>query len=77
MMGYGFDMLGWGWMMGFGVLIVFGSIALTLYLIFRQPSYQTDIKPHGNSALDILNGRYAKGEISDEEYKQKKSELLK
>lgn len=32
--------------------------------------------PQASRALDILNERYAKGEINKEEYEQKKRELM-
>lgn len=76
MMGYGYGMMGYGWgwfmMIGVVVLTVLGIVALINYL---QLSFKTSGHPNGN-ALNILNERYARGEITEEEYNQKKS-LLK
>ena len=34
-------------------------------------------EPKGDKALEILNERYVKGEISQEEYRMKKEDLMK
>jgi putative membrane protein len=76
MMGYGYGIMALGLILGLGTLavIVFG---LTLLLrFFRQP-HQHFMGGPAQNALDILNSRYAKGEISDEEYRAKKAELMK
>lgn len=72
MMGFG-----WGWfiMIGILILIILGIIALIRYL--RHPTRQTNRLAADKSALDILNERYARGEISVEEYRAKKSEITK
>ncbi|MGB4661202.1 MAG: SHOCT domain-containing protein, partial [Mobilitalea sp.] len=70
MMGYG-----WGWFMMIGVVVltVLGIVALINYL---QLSSKTNERSN-NNALNILNERYASGEITEEEYNQKKSQLKK
>ncbi len=77
MMGYGYGMMryGWGWFMMIGVVILtlLGIVALINYL---QLSSKT-IGNSNNNALNILNERYVRGEISEEEYNQKKSQLKK
>ena len=67
-------------------LIVIGIIALIIYALVRAThtsasgtsgSFASD-ETHDDRtsrALAILAERYAKGEISDDEYKQKKSEI--
>lgn len=84
MMGYGWD---YSWMlMLIGVLILIGIIVLIIYALVRNT--RNSVHPGSstpqqmqfestNRALAILAERYAKGEITDEEYKQKKSEILK
>lgn len=67
--------------MGFGfffmVLFTIGAIALVVWGINNFPGYtrSEDSKPHSNSAREILDQRYAKGEISDEEYESMKNKL--
>ena len=82
MMGYGY-----GWVLiFFGGLIVIGIIVLIIFLLVRdinvtgKSSYSAppETKLENNSrALAVLAERYARGEISDEEYKQKKIEITK
>jgi putative membrane protein len=66
-------------------------IGLILFLVFRRPAYRGYAAgcchpghphgpegpngPEGRSARDILDERYAKGEIGDEEYKTKRANL--
>jgi putative membrane protein len=73
MMGYG----GWGplgflwpllWLVV--ILIVVGAIVRA-----RHHGHRHWWHDHGNSALDILKERYAKGEIDKKEYEEKKKDL--
>lgn len=58
-------------------------IAFVIFIIkmFRYKSFmhthQTDPHNFTGNALQILNERYAKGEIDDEEYQRKKAEISK
>ena len=70
---YGLGNYGAGFMGGFGWLIpvlFFGLIILGIY-------YMTKSNREGNSynALDTLNHEYAKGNISREEYLERKRDL--
>lgn len=70
----GMDGLGWGWIgLGmlhvalFWVLVVLGIVVLVRWLAggsLREPS-----------AMDILKARYAKGELTREQYEQLRREL--
>ncbi|WP_427340031.1 SHOCT domain-containing protein [Caloranaerobacter sp. DY30410] len=72
MYGYGFN-YAWLWMLGFSlikILVVVGIAILFIKLINREHSYR-----NSSRALEILEERYVKGEISEEEYKHKKKIL--
>ena len=82
MMGYGYN----GIFMLIGGLVLIGVIVLVVYAVVHTTSvsgrtgYQAPPEAQSASsrrALEILAERYAKGEISDEEYNQKKAELKK
>ena len=76
----------WGWpMMGFGgfgmifgfiffVAIVIGVILLIVWLV-RRPGYNITEKTSAHS-LEILKERYAKGELTKEQYDNMKKELI-
>lgn len=69
MMHYGYGMMG-----GYGIIIPIILIGLIIYAVIKLT--QSSQKNHSNSkALDILNERYANGEITEEEYKLKKKTL--
>jgi putative membrane protein len=83
-MGHGFGhMMGWGWGSYGGIrMILFWIllIAIVLFLLRRFPASlqgprSNDPSPH-SAALEILKERYAKGEISKEEYEARKRTLM-
>ncbi|API90086.1 hypothetical protein BKP56_12830 [Marinilactibacillus sp. 15R] len=55
------------------ILIVVVGYFIYKYMEDNQGGASTSRKQ--NSALDILNERYAKGEIEEEEYRNKKESL--
>lgn len=66
--------LGWIWM-GFA-MIAFWAVVITLVMwVLRSFSKDVDIKPPSSGALSILQERFAKGEISKEEY-ARRSQLI-
>ena len=70
-----------GWIIGILVivLVIVGIIALVHYLQ-KNSTNNTKIitsAPDINNSLNILNERYARGEINDQEYTAKKAELRK
>ncbi|MFO8234948.1 MAG: SHOCT domain-containing protein [Bacteroidales bacterium] len=67
--GMGFGM-GWWWIIG---LIFILAIIWLLIRSTNQNNSQSSIE--SKSALDILNERYARGEIDQEEYELKKRDL--
>ena len=69
---------GWGWHigMGFGGLMLLFWVALIggLFLLARAPQHGPPAAPP-TSALDIARTRYAKGEITRDEYEQMRRDL--
>lgn len=77
MHGYGMDWGSYWWMMLlmaiFWIAVIGGIVWLIVYLA-RRPG--TGLGMTGmESALDILNKRYARGEISKEDYERMKREI--
>jgi len=73
-----YDWHGWGWGMGFGwlfmilfwVLIIAGIVGLARWLFYVPGSGRSERRP-----LDILKERYARGEITREQYEQMRRDL--
>jgi putative membrane protein len=57
-----------------GFVVFFILIVLVLFLLLRRPSQRTG--PETESALDILKKRYARGEISREEFEKMRQDIL-
>jgi len=74
MSGYGMaGGFGWIFMVLWWVLIVVGIVALVKWM---GTSNDTGERGRGGSkALDILNERYARGEIDDQEFQKRKRDL--
>lgn len=77
---------GGGGIIGFIISLIFGLILLVglgllIWWLVRQSSAGRyggpAAQPPASRALEILNERYAKGEISKEEYDERKRELSK
>jgi putative membrane protein len=73
-MDYGYGMMGGGmWIFGiiFWILILAGLVLLIKYLWEGGGGRRSE-----ESALEVLKKRYARGEISKEEFEEKKKDLL-
>ena len=74
---------GWGWGMMFFIplFFIFGAIAIYYFLISSRHSCNSHYTPRSNNtrnesrAREIIEERYAKGEITKEEFLQIKKEL--
>ena len=74
MMNFGFGSFsgfGWIFMILWWVLIIAGIVALIKWLTSQSRGTHN----HEKSALEILQGRYAKGEINKQEFEEKKKDL--
>ena len=76
---YGWGM-GWGWammigMMLFWVLVVGGIIWLVVWLARRPGGMAGEPGAGARTPLDILKERYARGEISRDEFERMKHDL--
>ena len=72
--GYGYNMMG-GW---FGMMIIpIILIGVVIYVIYNQ-GQKNNGKDSGfkDNSIDILNERFARSEISEQEYNTKKNVLL-
>jgi len=76
MMGYGYGYNMMGGRFGFMIIciIIIGVVVFSVYKILINN--KSGIAPRDNS-LDILNERFARGEINEDEYNQRKNVLLK
>ncbi len=75
-MGNGFTSFGgfsWIFMILWWALIIAGIIALMRWLV-KDQSRKT--QEYGNTPLEILKDRYAKGEINSKEFEERKKNLL-
>ena len=82
MMNFGFGPFGgfgWIFMILWWVLIIAGIVALIKWLTSQSRSTHHNEKPfdstQGKSPLEILQERYAKGEINKQEFEEKKKDL--
>lgn len=72
-------MMGWGWGLGwiFPLFIIF-MIALCVFFMTRMFAGHGHIhRDDTSSALQLLNERFAKGEISKEEFEEKRTILAR
>ncbi len=84
MMGWGSGMMGSGYGLFFGLLmllfwlfVIAGVVLLVVWLV-RQSSRPTGAPPMmggGDRALEIARERYAKGEITKDEYERMRKDL--
>jgi putative membrane protein len=71
-------MMGWGWMPFFGLfpLAFLVAVIVGIFLLVRSTERNRGfIQPRQSSGLDVLDERYAKGEIEREDYLQKKRDI--
>ncbi|MBU0513267.1 MAG: SHOCT domain-containing protein [Proteobacteria bacterium] len=74
MFGYGMGWLGMIMMFLFWGLIIFGVVVLIRWLLTTARKGDEKV-PTGGQALEVLKERYARGEISKEEFESMKSDI--
>ena len=63
-------------MMGFGLIVPLLLIGLVAYAIGWRPQFnQSGPAPTSQPSVEVLKARYARGEISREEYEQVRRDL--
>ena len=70
----GWSIIGMIFMFIFWALLITGIILLVVWLV-RRASYTGKDLSRKNNAIDILKERYAKGEISKNEFEEMKKDL--
>ncbi|MEJ2060741.1 MAG: SHOCT domain-containing protein [Gammaproteobacteria bacterium] len=80
MNGYGYGM-GWMGYAGGFLMLVFWILVIILLVALVRGAFNWhaphhDEKPRSNRALEILEERYARGEIEREEFESKRHDLL-
>lgn len=73
MMSYGYNMMG-SWLGMMIIPLIFIVILVVVVFKLGQSNNAKDIK---DNSLNILNERFARGEINEDEYKRKKDLLKK
>ena len=70
---------GMGWGMGFGWLfwlVIIGLLIWAVKSISDRPRASQPYRSSSEDALEILKKRFARGEIDEEEFEQRKRRLL-
>ena len=75
--GSGFGVIGMIFGFIFMLLFVVGSVLLIVWIVKQFAPGGTSVPPPTSNALEILNERFARGEISKEDFAEMKKELLK
>ncbi|WP_236039612.1 SHOCT domain-containing protein [Haloarcula salinisoli] len=71
-MGGGWGLLG-GAMGLWGLLWMGLLVALPLYLVWKLRTHRDDER--GDRSMEVLRERYARGDLSDEEFEQRREQL--
>lgn len=70
------DHMNWGWVGGLMMILWIAILAGIIYWVVRTARKGGNQTIQTESAIDILKKRYARGEISKEEFEEKKKNLL-
>ena len=79
MMGYGYGNMAWmwPWMLIGALVLLAGLVALVLFIVklTRAESFTSRSRQLPSTARQILDERYARGEIDDDEYQKRREGL--
>ena len=73
-MWYG-DHMGWWWVMGVGWLVFLGVLVVVGYFLVRHLTVVERSRSRGITAEDVLDERFARGEIDEVEYRRRRDVL--
>ena len=73
--GMGFENWGWGGGMWLGMMLFWGVIIAVIVLLVRFMGSDIAVRRGDKTPLQIIEERYARGDIAKEEYEQKKRDL--
>lgn len=62
--------MGWWWIIGLIVIVII------VWIFVKTVSQNSTRRLNNKSALDILEERYARGEIDKQEFEQRKEDLM-
>lgn len=68
---------GWGFGMGLGMWVFWIVLIIVIVALFKVITPGSGQSSGDKSPIEILKARYARGEIDEEEYKRRLSELEK
>jgi putative membrane protein len=66
---------GWWWVMGIGWLLVVAIIAALAFVLIRSVAAGQRSATGAGGPLDTLTERFARGEIDEDEYRQRREVL--
>jgi len=77
------SMSGWGHMMGYGwyggmftwIILIIVAVIIVYFLLNKSRNGKPSDDPAKESAVDILKKRYAKGEITKEDFDRLKKDI--
>lgn len=64
-------------MPGLGMILIWGLLLVAFVFVARGIAGRNDDHTNAPSALEILKARYARGDIDEAEYRQRRTELEK
>lgn len=72
---YGYGMSGGWWILGMGMMVIFLIAIILLVMWVVRRSFPSQMNSGRNRALEILQQRYASGEITVAEYEQARARV--